>query len=50
MERAIAELERGIEVAETNMPINEREGNFEQAALEREVIRDFKAAIEKLKK
>jgi len=49
MNHAIAELERAIEVAENNAPINEREGNHEQAELERAVAKDCRAAIEKLK-
>jgi len=49
MDLAIAELERARDVAETNAPINEREGNREQALLERQVSAACTAAIAKLK-
>lgn len=47
---AIAELENALEVVETNAPINEKEGNLEQAQLERHCAKSFKEAISILKK
>lgn len=49
MEHAIAQLEISLKTVETNAPINEREGNVEQARLERECAEEYRAAIAKLK-
>lgn len=46
---AIAELENALYIVETNLPINEKEGNLEQANLERECADSFRAAIKQLK-
>lgn len=48
-EYAINELEIALDVVETNAPINEAEGNLEQAELERTVAESCRAAIELLK-
>lgn len=47
---AISELENALQVVETNAPINEKEGNLEQAQLERHCAKSFKEAISILKK
>ena len=47
---AISELENALHVVETNAPINEKEGNLEQAQLERHCAKSFKEAISILKK
>ncbi len=49
MEHAITQLEIALDIVETNAPINEAEGNLEQAQLERECAASYRAAIEKLK-
>lgn len=46
---SIAELERSRHTMRTNAPINEKEGNMEQAKLERENDASFKSAIRVLK-
>ena len=48
MEHAITQLEISLEIAENNAPINEAEGNFEQAALERECADSYRDAIKVL--
>ena len=45
MQAAIAILETALEALEINAPINEREGNIEQARLERENAEEVKEAI-----
>lgn len=45
---AIAQLTISAEVCETNAPINDAEGNHEQAALERKNAQSFRAAISRL--
>lgn len=47
-DRAIMELKIALEIVETNAPINEREGNLEQAKLERECAESYRAAIKRL--
>ena len=42
---AIMELENSLEVLTTNEPINRKEGNIEQADLERKHARSFRSAI-----
>lgn len=42
---AIAQLRQALEVVETNAPINEAEGNLDQAALERSLAQSFITAI-----
>lgn len=49
MEYAIAELEVALDVALTNAPINEREGNTEQAEMERRCADSYQRAIEILR-
>lgn len=49
MEYAIIQLEISLEVLEANAPINEAEGNHEQAKYERDAAASIRAAIEKLK-
>lgn len=46
MLHAIAQLEISLDVVETNAPINEAEGNLDQAALERDCAKSYRAAIE----
>lgn len=46
---AIAQLEISAQVCETNAPINEAEGNHEQAQLERDNAAAYRAAIAVLK-
>lgn len=46
---AIAQLEVSAQVCETNAPINEAEGNHEQAKLERDNAVAYRAAIAHLK-
>lgn len=45
---AIAQLTISAEVCETNAPINEAEGNHEQAAIERKNAQSFRDAIARL--
>src|SRR5688500_3227073 len=45
---SIAELEVALATAETNAPINEAEGNVEQATLERRHAESFREAIQLL--
>lgn len=45
---AIAALASATEVCETNAPINEREGDRAQAALERSNADNYREAIRKL--
>lgn len=45
---AIAQLVISAETCENNAPINEAEGNFEQAQLERENAAAYRAAIARL--
>ena len=45
LEQAKATLEITIATAENNAPINEAEGNFEQAALERQVAEECREAL-----
>lgn len=45
---AIAQLLIAAETCDTNAPINEAEGNHEQAKLERENARDYRLAIASL--
>ena len=47
-ESAIAQLTISAEVCETNAPINEAEGNHDQAALERSNAAAYRAAIARL--
>lgn len=47
---AINELEIDLKTVVTNAPINEKEGDVEQAKLERKNAISFKAAIDLLKK
>lgn len=42
---AVAQLRMALEVVETNAPINEAEGNLDQAALERSLAKSFITAI-----
>jgi hypothetical protein len=42
---SIAALHVALEIVETNAPINEAEGNLEQAQIEREAIESHKKAI-----
>lgn len=42
---AIAQLRAALDVVETNAPINEAEGNFDQAELERSLAKSFTTAI-----
>ncbi len=49
MNYAITQLEIALEVAENNAPIQEADGNLEQAALNRQVAKDCKEAIKALK-
>lgn len=42
---AIAQLRAALDVVETNAPINEAEGNFDQAELERSLAKSFITAI-----
>lgn len=42
---AIEQLRQALSVVETNAPINEAEGNLDQAALERSLAKSFTAAI-----
>ncbi len=42
---AIAQPTQAAEVCENNAPINEAEGNHEQAALERSNAQDYRSAI-----
>ena len=49
MKASIAELEIALNVAETNEPINRRQGNIEQADLELQNAADFRLAIEALR-
>jgi len=42
---AIAQLEISAEICENNAPINEAEGNFEQARVERENAASYRLAI-----
>lgn len=46
---AIAQLEVSAQVCETNAPINEAEGNHEQAKLERDNAAAYRVAIAHLK-
>lgn len=48
-ESAIAQLEISVQVCETNAPINDAEGNHEQAQLERDNAAAYRAAIAHLK-
>lgn len=45
MQAAITELEIALGTMENNAPINEAEGKFDQAALERTNAEDFKQAL-----
>lgn len=45
---AIAQLTLAAEVCENNAPINESEGNHEQAALERNNAQNYRSAIDTL--
>lgn len=45
---AIANLKISAEVCETNAPINEAEGNHDQAKLERDNAESYRAAIASL--
>lgn len=45
MQAAIEALQIVLEVLEINAPINENEGNFEQARFERERAVELRAAI-----
>lgn len=45
---AIAQLTVSAEICETNAPINEREGNHEQAELERSNAVAYREAIARL--
>jgi hypothetical protein len=47
---AIGELKHSVEIAENNAPINEKEGNVEQAKLERARARNCRKAISLLRK
>lgn len=49
MKASIAALENALEIAETNEPINRREGNIEQADLEAVNAADYRQAIAILK-
>lgn len=49
MEHAIAQLEVSLACVENNAPINEREGNLEQAQLERECAASYRAALDVLR-
>jgi hypothetical protein len=49
MAPSIAELEIALAVAETNAPINEAEGNLEQASVEQRNAESFRQAIQLLK-
>ena len=42
---AIEQLRQALSVVETNAPINEAEGNLDQAALERSLAKSFTTAI-----
>ena len=42
---AVEQLRQALNVVETNAPINEAEGNLDQAALERSLAKSFKTAI-----
>lgn len=42
---AVEQLRQALNVVETNAPINEREGNLDQAKLERDLALSFKTAI-----
>lgn len=48
MNHAIEALEVSLDVLQTNAPINEAEGNLEQAKLEREAIEDIKGGLKVL--
>lgn len=45
MKAAIAQLQISLDIVETSAPINEREGNYEQALLERKNAEDFRNAM-----
>lgn len=45
---AITQLKISLEIVETNAPINEKEGNLEQAELERKCAESYRLAIAKL--
>lgn len=45
LEQAKATLEATIDIAENNAPINEAEGNLEQAALERKTAEECRAVL-----
>lgn len=47
---AINELEVSLDTYQTNLPINEKEGNKPQAGLERDYITSIGAALKYLKK
>lgn len=47
---AIVELQNSLRTMKTNAPINEREGNYEQANLEKANARSYQAAMQLLKK
>lgn len=49
MEKAITELQRTAEIAEHNLPISERAGDFDQAELQRTTAAECRQAIEQLK-
>lgn len=46
---AIDVLEQALETAETNAPINAAEGSEDQSALERDVARDIREALDFLR-
>ena len=49
MAPAINELKVSLDTVENNAPINEREGNLDQAGLERETATSIKAAVARLR-
>jgi hypothetical protein len=46
---AAASLHVAMDTAKTNAPINEHEGNFKQARLERASVESYKVALKRLK-
>ncbi len=48
-EHALAELENALYIVETNIPVNEKRGDLDQANLERDCAVSFRAAIKQLK-
>ena len=50
MQHAIVQLGIALDVVLNNAPINEAEGNMEQAALERRCAADYRQTIEVLRR